>query len=63
MLIFNSKVMILAGISPLVDKLMVYGFFIGGAIFVIGAVINANELSRRIGLPSWKEWWKEIKKH
>lgn len=55
--------MILAGFSPLVDKLMVYGFFIGGAIFVIGAVINANELSRRIGLPSWKEWWKEIKKH
>ncbi len=38
-------------------------FVIAGILLVIGAVINANELSRRIGLPTWKEWWEELKKH
>ncbi len=30
-------------------------FIICGIGLVIAAVINANELLRRIGLPSWKE--------
>ena len=34
--------------------------FIG---LVIAAVINANVLMNKIGFPTWKEWWEDIKKH
>lgn len=38
-------------------------FIASGILIVIAGVINANGLSRRIGLPTWKEWWNDIKKH
>lgn len=38
-------------------------FIICGIGLVVAAVINANALMEKIGFPSWKEWWEDIKKH
>lgn len=34
-----------------------------GIGIVIAGVINANALMKKIGFPTWKEWWEDLKKH
>ena len=53
---------LLAAHQGLVDFLTVV-FIICGIGLVIAAVIDNNTLMRSIGFPTWKEWWKELKKH
>ena len=53
---------LLAAHQGLVDFLTVV-FIICGIGLVIAAVIDNNALMRSIGFPTWKEWWKELKKH
>ena len=38
-------------------------FIASGILIVIAGVINANALMNKIGFPTWKEWWEDLKKH
>ncbi len=35
----------------------VVAFIIAGVLIVWAAVVNVNELSKRVGEPTLKEWW------
>ena len=38
-------------------------FIASGILIVIAGVINANALMNKIGFPTWKEWWEDLKKY
>ena len=52
--------MILVAFSPLVDKLLVWGFFFIVAVVFIVAMIDAQRLSVSWGGPTWKEWLRDL---
>ena len=36
-------------------------FIASGILIVIAGVINANALMNKIGFPTWKEWWEDLR--